>query len=69
MKNLAQSIPARVRTWIYVVLGTAFTVESTLDAFDYGVIAAKPQGAAIAVLSALGFSMAFSNVKPEVETV
>ena len=62
MRNLAQSIPATWRSRIYLVLGTVFTIESTLDAFGAGVIPTQPQGIAIAVLSALGFGVAFNNV-------
>lgn len=59
--NLATRIPPRVRAWIYTIVGTVITVESTLDAFDYGVIPAKPTAAAVAVLAALGFTIARSN--------
>lgn len=57
--NILDSLPASVRKVIYGVVGTAFTIESTLDAFDAGVLDSRPQGIAIAVLSALGFGMAF----------
>lgn len=60
--NLIDKIPPSVREWIYGILGLAFTVESTLDAFEAGVIEPRPQGIAIAVLSALGFGLAFRNV-------
>lgn len=60
-KQLASQIPARWRARIYAVLGTLFTVESTLDLFDYGAVPAKPQAAAIAVCAALGFRLAHAN--------
>lgn len=60
--NVLDRIPASVREWIYGILGLAFTVESTLDAFEAGVIEPRPQGIAIAVLSALGFGLAFRHV-------
>ena len=59
--NILDRIPAAARETIYGVLGFAFTVESTLDVFDYGLVPSKPQAAAIAVLSALGFGMAFRH--------
>jgi hypothetical protein len=62
MKNLAQSIPARIRSAIYLVLGTVVAVETTLDAFDYGLVDAKPLAAFIAVATILGFGVAFGNV-------
>lgn len=63
--DLATKIPARVRAWIYTVIGVVFAVESTLDALDSGVIPERPQGIAIAVLAALGFSIARSNTPKE----
>ena len=60
--NILDRIPPGAREVIYGILGFAFTVESTLDVFDYGLIAAKPQAASIAVLSALGFGLAFRHV-------
>lgn len=60
--NILDRIPAGAREVIYGLLGFAFTVESTLDVFDYGLVAEKPQAAAIAVLSALGFGLAFRHV-------
>lgn len=62
-EKLSALIPAPARKAIYAVLGAAYTVESVLDGFDYGLIPAKPQAAAIAVLSALGFGLAFSQTK------
>lgn len=61
--KLSTLIPARARKAVYAVLGTAYTVESVLDGFDYGLIPAKPQAAAIAVLSALGFGLAFTQTR------
>jgi hypothetical protein len=61
MFDLATRIPARVRGWIYTIAGAVITVESTLDTFDYGLIPAKPTAAAVAVLAALGFTIARSN--------
>ncbi len=59
--NILDRIPAAAREVIYGLLGFAFTVESTLDVFGYGFVPAKPQAAAIAVLSALGFGLAFNH--------
>jgi hypothetical protein len=56
-------IPARARKAVYGVLGTIAAVELTLDAFDVGLVAEKPQAIAFAVASVLGFGMAFSNTE------
>lgn len=56
--NLIDRIPANARALIYSILGFCFTVESTLDAFEYGIVPARPQAAAMAVLAALGFGLA-----------
>lgn len=63
--DLATKIPPKVRAVIYTVLGVVFTIESTLDAFDAGLVAERAQGIAIAVLAALGFSLARSNTPLE----
>ena len=60
--SLAQAIPPKVRGLIYTVLSTVFTIELALDGFGYGLIPAQPQAAAFAVLGALGFGMAATNV-------
>ena len=60
--NILDRIPAAAREAIYGPLGFCFTVESTLDVFDYGLVPAKPQAAAIAVLAAPGFGLAFKHV-------
>lgn len=60
--QIAILIPARIRKWIYGVLGTLITTEIVLDGYGYGLVPEKPQQAAIAVLSALGFGLAFSQV-------
>jgi hypothetical protein len=59
--TLAQAIPEKIRNGIYFVLSILFTVELALDAFDYGLIAMRPQAAAFSVLGALGFAMASAN--------
>lgn len=59
--ELFTRIPANVRGWIYTIAGAVITVESTLDTFGYGVIPEKPTAAGIAVLGALGFTIARSN--------
>lgn len=60
--NILDKIPPAAREWIYGILGLAFTVESTLDAFGAGVVEPRPQGIAIALCSALGFGLAFRHV-------
>lgn len=60
--NILDSIPPKARRLIYGVLGTLFIVESTLDAFDSGLVDPKPQGIAIALCSALGFPLAYRHV-------
>ena len=57
MKNLAQSIPAKVRTAIYVVLGVLIPLEAVWDA-----IPAPLEGKLLASLAALGFGVAALNV-------
>ncbi len=62
--ELLDMIPSKVRKAMYGIIGLAFTVESTLDGFGAGVLDARPQGIAIAVLSALGFGTALRHVTP-----
>lgn len=66
--NILDRIPAPARELIYGGLGFCFTVESTLDVFDYGLVPAKPQAAAVAVLSALGFGLAFNHTPKNTPT-
>lgn len=56
--SLVDRIPANVRALIYSLFGFLITVESTLDAFEYGVVPERPQAAVIAVMAALGFGLA-----------
>ena len=62
--NIVDRIPANIRALIYSVIGFCFTVESTLDAFEYGIVPERPQAAAMAVLAALGFGLARYKTPP-----
>lgn len=62
--NIVDRIPANIRALIYSVIGFCFTVESTLDAFEYGIVPARPQAAVMAVLAALGFGLARYKTPP-----
>jgi hypothetical protein len=54
-------LPPKWRKAVYGILGTVGAIELTLDAFDAGLIPERPQGIAFAILTVLGFGMAFSN--------
>ena len=58
-------IPAKARKTVYGVIGTVAAIELTLDAFDVGLIPEKPQAITFALLSVLGFGLAFSNTKTD----
>lgn len=58
MINLAQSIPAKARTFIYSVLGTLIGLEAIFD-----VVPDVLQGKLLAALSVLGFGVAAANVQ------
>lgn len=60
MKNLAQSIPAKVRSAIYVVLGIVLPIEAVWD-----VVPPALEGKVLATLAALGFAVAALNVPPK----
>ncbi len=60
MKNLAQAIPAKVRTGIYVVLGVVIPLEAVWD-----VLPPVLEGKVLASLAALGFGVAALNVAPK----
>jgi len=55
-------IPARARQVLYTVLAAVSAVELALDGVDWGLIPDGPQGKAITVLAALGFTLAAGNV-------
>lgn len=57
MKNLAQSIPAKVRAAIYSVLGTVVGLEAVFDIVPAGV-----ESKILAALVVLGFGAALGNV-------
>ena len=57
MKNLAQSIPAKLRQAIYSILGTAVALEAIFDLVD-GDLESK----ILAALVVLGFGVAVGNV-------
>lgn len=59
MKNLAQMIPAKWRTWIYSILGTLVALEAIFDVVPDGL-----QSKLMAVLVVLGFGTAALNVSP-----
>lgn len=61
ISNIAQSIPVKVREWIYVILGTAFGIEAVLDAVGEGLVDEKTQGIILGVLGVVGFSVARLN--------
>ena len=54
-------LPPKARKTVYGILGTISAIELTLDGFGAGVVAERPQGIAFAILTVLGFGMAFSN--------
>lgn len=58
MKNLAQSIPAKVRTAIYSVLGTLVGLEAIFD-----VVPDVLEGKLLKALTVLGFGVAVANVQ------
>lgn len=56
VKTLAQVVPAKVRTWIYIALGVLVPLEVIWD-----VIPGEYEGKILASLAALGFGMAALN--------
>ena len=60
MKNLAQSIPAKIRTVIYSILGMAVGLEAIFD-----VLPAVAENKILAALVVLGFGVAVGNVAPK----
>ena len=58
MKNLAQSIPPKVRTAIYSVLGTLVGLEAIFD-----VVPDVLEGKLLKALTVLGFGVAVANVQ------
>jgi hypothetical protein len=59
MKNLAQAIPAKIRTVIYSILGMAVGLEAIFD-----VLPAVVENKILAALVVLGFGVAVGNVAP-----
>ena len=59
--NIATRIPPKIRKTIYAVLGAVAAVELALDGVGWGLIPDEPQGKALSVLAALGFTIAFTN--------
>ena len=57
MKNLAQAIPAKIRTVIYSILGMAVGLEAIFD-----VLPAVVENKILAALVVLGFGVAVGNV-------
>lgn len=60
MRNLAQSIPAKIRTGVYVVLGVLIPLEAVWD-----VLPPVLEGKVLASLAALGFGVAALNVQAD----
>ncbi len=60
MKNLAQAIPAKIRTVIYSILGMAVGLEAIFD-----VLPAVVENKILAALVVLGFGVAVGNVAPK----
>lgn len=60
-------LPPKARKVVYGALGTVNVVEGALDGFNAGFMSARVQGIVLAVSSALGFGMAFGNVKPQID--
>jgi len=54
-------IPAKARRIVYIVFGFVITAESALDAIGAGLLSARVQGIAIAVLGAAAFPLAAGN--------
>lgn len=59
--DIASLLPAKVRFWVYTVLGSVTAVEGVLDANDAGLIPHRPQNIALGILSVLGFALAAAN--------
>ena len=59
MKNLAQAIPAKIRTVIYSIPGMAVGLEAIFD-----VLPAVVENKILAALVVLGFGVAVGNVAP-----
>ncbi len=57
MKNLAQAIPAKIRTVIYSILAMAVGIEAIVD-----VVPADVENKTLAILVVLGFGVAVGNV-------
>ena len=58
MKTLAQSIPAKVRTFVYSLLGTLVGLEAIFD-----VVPDVLEGKLLSALTVLGFGVAVANVQ------
>lgn len=61
-----RKIPEKVRWWLYSIGATVFAIEGILDVADAGLIGARPQGVAVAVLGLFGFTTAVANTKSSV---
>jgi hypothetical protein len=57
MKNLAQSIPARIRQALYSIIGTAIALEAIFDLIEPGW-----ESKILATIAVLGFGTAALNV-------
>lgn len=58
MKTLAQSIPTKVRTFVYSTLGTLVALEAIFD-----VVPDVWEGKILQALTVLGFGVAIANVQ------